>query len=398
MSSRDGLYRESALAAFEVLNAGRHLEELVQGEGNEDDVSDALVELNQRLLAYSPGIARNGTYDKDRLTFIRTARLFLDEQRFDGLRLLVDQFWGIFHPDQKRYCGRINKTCSTKGCLHKFVSVKQVICPECDAPRQMCRQPPTSTNGRCEENGHGGYTNTTKMIGKWNGIDATNAGRLSAYSAAMLPSLRGAYDQLVSDPDFLAMVGEIGLLGARNVILLQQMDEFDPLTVERELRTNLAQLKSSVESGLHPQRALGFINEMQHIMDIARDNSKRWSELKDNIGIMARLSDTERKRLVEAQHTITKAEVEMLLEVARTGIQTSINNSGRQILQTIMRLMESRVDASEFAAMEKLFEAISLGRIIEDTLSKHIANAVAAGRNVREVQNEAEIIIDGESS
>lgn len=389
--TRDERYRTSALTSLSMLQLGVELEALVQDGADEEDIISKIDELNLAIMAYDPGVVRKGTHDKDRKAFIRTAKLFLNLGRFDGLRLIVSQFFGIFHPDQKRYCGRLCFTCSTDKCVHRFLTVTDLICPVCDAPRQLCRKAPASTNGRCQEAGHGGYANTTKMLGKWNGVDPSNSGRVMAYGTAMLPSLKGAFEQLITDPDFLSMTGEIGILGARNVILLQQMEEVDVLEMEKELRTQLARIRTNIEKGKH-NSALNAVAEIYMIIESSKDNQLRWSELKENIAIMAKLSDTERKRLVDAQQTITKAEMEMLLEVAATGMRTAVNNAGRQVYQHIARAVHSKLTPDEAGLAMGVFENMGLGRVIEDMMAKHISNAIATGRNVRQVEYEAEII------
>ena len=82
----------------------------------------------------------------------------------------------------------------------------------------------------------------------------------------------------------------------------------------------------------------------------------------------------------------------MLLETLSAGLRGVASNSGLHIFRSITNALEQSLTGEQFTLVQSALQKKKAGQIIETSILKHLSNAIGAGRNVREVEREAEII------
>lgn len=318
----------------------------------EDDLGCAppLVDRLERALKehFKPLPAQTNVFNKDMIRWFEYMRFFIENDRLDGALDIMWFYGHMFNSEGKTRCGAIRSRCSSAGyrraevhdgtCMYKF-SPDEKICPKCDTPRTLCRQRPAS-NGRCKRAGrsigHGGDA----ALGALSPSFIDGRGQLSrrnifARQLENRPKLQRMFIEAMQDPDYLSLEPEIALNAVRRAELLAELDELDPAAIEagvtsavKGMRTAMA--KEKYESVFH------YAQEIEDLLEGGRDNRARWHEMNSLAGQMARLADTERKRIVEARKSVTIEEMVLLKNETVKVIRTAVIDGAEAVYRDFM--------------------------------------------------------------
>lgn len=161
-------------------------------------------------------------------------------------------------------------------------------------------QRPAMPNGRCSL--HGGKTPTGI------GLPQYKHGR---YSKVMPTRLRERYEDAARDPALLELREDVALLDARLEDLLGRVDSGESGAIWRQLQQARTSLIIARRAGDAEGQA-GAINDMLELIGRGHADYAAWRELGGVLEQRRRLVESESKRLVQMQQTIT-AEKAMLL-------------------------------------------------------------------------------------
>lgn len=163
------------------------------------------------------------------------------------------------------------------------------------------------TNGRCRL--HGGLTPS--------GI-ASPQYRHGRYSKVMPTRLRERYEEATSDGALLELREDVALLDARLSDLLSRVESGESGLIWRLLHQARTDLLAARRAGNAEEQA-GAINTMLELIGRGHADYAAWRELGATLEQRRRLVESERKRLQDAQQTLT-IEKAMLLIGAIGGI------------------------------------------------------------------------------
>lgn len=169
-----------------------------------------------------------------------------------------------------------------------------------------CRAP-AMPNGRCRI--HGGKTPS--------GLASPNL-RTGRYSKYLPARLIGRYQEATSDPALLELREEVALLDARLTDLLGRVETGESGEVWKLLRVRFAEFNEAKAAGKVPDMQAALY-QIEGLITRGLADYAAWGEIGSVLEQRRRLVESERKRLVEMQQTIT-TERAMLLIGAIGGI------------------------------------------------------------------------------
>lgn len=194
----------------------------------------------------------------------------------------------------------------------------QLVCSVCDTPRTICHNPAESY-GRCAKAGSHGSSRLAGTVFK----DGAVPGRARIYGRNMQGELRDMYVEAMTDPDFLSVQPEIAALATRSGQLMKDLGDTDYLAISTGIRQAIKRMhKSSSEEDLG-----GMIiaaREIEDNLNSVADDKRRWDEIASIAGRLGRLSETERKRIIEAQKVITVQEMYVIQQETLANVRDSL--------------------------------------------------------------------------
>jgi len=316
-----------------------------------------------------PEIVRYNSFKTDLKRYFELSHAFLDIGKTERIINFLERYNNIFG-EPKRYCGRILTRCSESDCDGKFTSLDQYLCIECGAPRDLCRRAPTD-NGRCST--HQGYM----ITGPLNNIFKT-PGRARIYGQNLQGELQQMYIEAVTDPDFLSVAPEIAALAARSGELMRDIGDTDYLLVSAKMRQAIRAMRNAANeddaSGM--LRAAGDIEEQ---LTAVADDKRRWDEIAAISGRLGRLTETERKRIIEAQKVITVQEMYTLQQETLMQIRDAFAIVADSVVKWVGR--------------GKPIEQPKLRQYMLTTLHKIMSGDVNLDKSLK---NDEPLVIDGE--
>lgn len=159
-----------------------------------------------------------------------------------------------------------------------------------------CQQRPMP-NGRCRM--HGGATPA--------GVASPHF-KHGRYSKLLPVRLAAAYEHARTDDDLLALREEAAVLQARIGDLLQRVDSGDSLKFWNEARQVLNDLEAAQTTG-DAAAAADACGRLRTAITGARHDGRTWDEVGRTIDAFRRVSEAERKRLIDLQAMVTADEV-----------------------------------------------------------------------------------------
>ena len=180
----------------------------------------------------------------------------------------------------------------------------RVICGAKNRSGRPCGNDPAPGRTRCRL--HGGKTPVGPAANAW------KDGRHSKYVRG---DLLAAYERALADPNILSMEGELALVDARIAELLTALgDGGSPSALWVELGRHADDLERAIGRGdkTAQRSAVGAILALRAE---GRRAAQTWSELDRLIERRRRVAETEQKRIVAAQASITVAELTTIVMV-----------------------------------------------------------------------------------
>ena len=338
---------EKGLRKYEVEYAADALDFCLNSEAVIDemrlvDAPGLVDELEASLKRnFTPKENQKNAYETDLRNWFVYMRTFLEMERLDGAREIMTFFNKIFNREGKKICGAQRSRCPQANdgtCMHKF-SAGEYVCPECDTPRSLCKRR-IQPNGRCGRTGmsrgHGGQALKGALSHTFiDGRESMKRGSMFADKLEKRPDLREMYIQAMSDPDYLSLLPEIALLAARRGELLGQLDDLDPQEIEAQVTTHVNRIRDAIEEET-PLKAFHHAQEIIILLTRGKDNRQRWHEMNAIAGQMAKLADTERKRLVEAKKAVPIASMLRLQQETIKSVRYAIITGAEVVYNDIM--------------------------------------------------------------
>lgn len=278
---------------------------------SKEDVSDEVVHglldrLEMSVARYSrPRPERFNSFKTDLLRYFGYCHKFVDNDMHGALFEYMLFFHKMFS-EPKKICGTIRISCHNKDCTGKFSDPEQYKCLLCGSYRSVCTIKPAS-NGRCTRMAsHGGRA----ISGVLNGQSKT-FGRVQLYKQSLNGELQRMYIEAVTDQNYLSVAPEIGALAARSAELMSQIGDTDYLAVSARVEQSLRRMQKALidEEYFDVEDEAVQINKT--LKGVA-DDKRRWDEIAALSNRLGRLSETERKRLIEQQKMITVQEMYLL--------------------------------------------------------------------------------------
>lgn len=264
-----------------------------------------------------PRMERYHTHKTDLMRYFDLCERFIKMGRLDGVDLLMPYYQSVFR-DPKKICGHIRTTCTNRECDGKFTSIDQLICEKCDTPRTICHNPAESF-GRCSGVATHGSSRLAHSIFK----DGSVPGRARMYGRNMQGELREMYIEAMTDPEFLSVQPEIAALATRSGQLMKDLGDTDYLSISTGIRQAIKRMhKASSE-----EDQLGMLlaaREIEDHLNAVADDKRRWDEIASIAGRLGRLSETERKRIIEAQKVITVQEMYVIQQETLSKVRDAV--------------------------------------------------------------------------
>ena len=206
---------------------------------------------------------------------------------------------------------------------------------------QQCTAKAKSTGERCRRIAVNGYT-----VCQVHGAGSPNKGRPGGrpivhgrYSKRLPERLAGKYEEAARDPELLALRDEIALIDARIGELLERIDTGESETAWFKLSRKYADMMEAKSK----DDVIGFGASLREIGDIIKAGDHDyyiWHEIEAALEQRRKLTESERKRLVDMQQMITSERAVLLIariaDIIRTHVQ---DQRTRAIISTELRTL-----------------------------------------------------------
>lgn len=273
------------------------------------------------------------------------ARHYAEHGDVAGMESLLSAFPDMFNVNGKQKCAALRSRCKTAGhdtkdkCTHRFYG-KETTCPDCGEPRAFCQNSPEA-NGRCRY--HGGLLapvneDALMLPGNDRGLIYQNAFNSEKLSARFKAALK--------DPNYLSLAPEIALIGSRIAGLIEEVEEIDYNSIRSKIESELRKMEKSVVKGqlddasIHAQNIIRAMNE-----DAAY--RKSWESIAGLTSILRGLTETDRKRIVDAQRIITIEEMLQLRNRTMNLLIEAIDRSSRFIAGDMITITRQLLEDDE---------------------------------------------------
>ena len=295
----------------------QRLVEAVELEEDEEYLLELIDELQMATAYYiDPNLDRYHTHKHDLMRYFDLCERFVKMSRLDGIRLLLPYYRDVFR-DPKKICAHIRTTCTNRECDGKFTSIEQLVCEKCDTPRTVCHNRPESF-GRCSNSVHSGHRRAHSIF-----KDGSVPGRARIYSRNMQGELRDMYIEAMSDPDFLSVQPEISALATRSGQLMKDLGDTDYLAISTAIRQAVKRM-SRARAEDDQVGMIAAARDIEEQLNAVADDKRRWDEIASIAGRLGRLSETERKRIIEAQKVITVPEMYIIQQETLARVRDSL--------------------------------------------------------------------------
>ena len=159
----------------------------------------------------------------------------------------------------------------------------------------------------------------------------TNKQVTTARHTAALPSrLIAKYEQAINDPDYLSMTEELALLDTRMAEMLERLDTTDVKLAWTKVRRAHQILDNDNVGEEGYNNALELLDEA---LTMKGADDAVWKEVSSIIEQRRKVAETERRRVVDAQQTMTYERANMLVAFLMSSVQSHVTDP--EILRAI---------------------------------------------------------------
>jgi hypothetical protein len=179
---------------------------------------------------------------------------------------------------------------------------------------EPCKLPGHGAGGRCRLHGGASLTGTAHPRFK--------TGRQSRY----LPKrLLAVYQKSLADPDLLELRSELALIDARLSDLLRRVDLGEAGTLWRQFMDLFRDLQDAIRAKDVEGTSTALL-ELERIINRGNADQATWDEILKIVGERRKLTDTERKRLVDMQQYITHERAMVLISALLDSVKRHIHD------------------------------------------------------------------------
>jgi len=150
------------------------------------------------------------------------------------------------------------------------------------------------------------------------------------YANHLPAKLLTAYEEFVEDPDIVSMRNEMALLDARIIELVDTIGTSTSEDAWFSVRRACGVLGKKDIYEEDVEEAVGLLGNALVYND---NDDKVWKDLMNVIDNRRKLAETERRRIVDAQHTMTYEQANMIISYMMTSIRTHVEDP--EILRAI---------------------------------------------------------------
>jgi uncharacterized protein YjcR len=176
-----------------------------------------------------------------------------------------------------------------------------------------CKQP-AMTNGKCRL--HGGKT--PRGIANAN----TKHGR---YSKDLPTRLAGRFEDAINDEELGTLKSEIALLDTRIGELLGGLDTEQTISAWQDVANARDAISAAMRSGKGNQLMDAF-NYLDNVVNNANSEFEIWNNIVFLIDQRRKLTDSERKRMVDLQQMITAEQSMLLVTTLMRAVKTHVTD------------------------------------------------------------------------
>ncbi len=150
----------------------------------------------------------------------------------------------------------------------------------------------------------------------------TNTGRIGIASSRFKTGKTSKYlpDRLISqfknskvDQNLLELRYEVALVDARIVELTSELDKKGNVVHFKDIKRSVKKLKREVAKGADPNALILVLDSIEDSLNAEVKNSAVWKDIGEQIDRRLRLTESERKRLIDGHHMISVERMMMLV-------------------------------------------------------------------------------------
>lgn len=177
-----------------------------------------------------------------------------------------------------------------------------------------CKRPCLTGKDFCPK--HGGRMGS--------GVDNPNF-RRGLYSDALPPRLRKRYIETLNDPNRLALDEQMAVLEARTEDLLTRVDTGESGQIWIDLQSAWGEM-AAARRRKDAEATAEALERIGRLISRGYADHRAWADVRDTIQDLRRVKESERKRLVEAQETLTLQQAMALVTALQESIKRNVTD------------------------------------------------------------------------
>lgn len=196
---------------------------------------------------------------------------------------------------------------------------------------EPCKAPPVRGRERCRM--HGGSTPTGF------GLPQTKTGR---WSKDLPTRLAARYEAALADGKLLELRNELAVIDARLGELLGALESGEAGAVWKDLTKARAEFND-------PAKRMDALRTMLDLIERGAEEWQRWEDVFRTIERRARIAESERRRLVEAQQMVSAEQVNVLVAALIATVRQHVKEPAalRGISTDLSRLLHAGAPVAE---------------------------------------------------
>lgn len=188
---------------------------------------------------------------------------------------------------------------------------------------EQCKQPASTGSTKCRY--HGGKS--------LKGIASPNI-KTGRYSKYLPTRMQERYEEARTDSELLALREDIALLDGRLADLLKRVDHGEAGQAWKEVRAAFTDLTVAMSTA-NGEKLLIATKELELVIGRGLSDYMAWDEISRLLEQRRKLSESERKRLVDMQNMVTGQEAQLLIDALLMSVLKNVpDRDVRNAIQT----------------------------------------------------------------
>lgn len=342
-------------------------------ERNKPEIEDTIQQIKLMLTDhYHPPYRQDLVFDEDHEVWINYVDRQYKYENWVALAHAAEVFPFIFDMAGKRYCGGMLDNCG-KGCSGIYSQRNQLECSVCGKHRRFCKSGPRAT-GRCKR--HGGNDPISSDI-----VPATSPtlelqiANHTSYQHRLPGRLGTIYDELTRGAtypsDHLSLLSEIILLRAKVLEAAENLAEFDPVSIQREIDNIRRKINNYMDEDNYV-RVRQQVIKLNQVINEASAHKRGWDKVVPLIVTMAKLSQVEQQRILQSKSTVTTEELSMVVNQV---VQDFLGMLGgmAEATQRYLNTQFAQTLPDEYLKIEMILAGSEMREDIKTVLARYVA-------------------------